>query len=66
MRTISPRTRRDKPTVITMDFVGGDPVAIDWQKLAPPTKLNQLGHDNGIGLLDLVENRFVGMKSPRL
>jgi argininosuccinate synthase len=45
---------------------GGDPVAIDGVKMSPATllaKLNQLGHDNGIGRLDLVENRFVGMKS---
>jgi argininosuccinate synthase len=66
MRTISPEAAPDKPTVITIDFEKGDPVAIDGQKLSPAallTKLNQLGHDNGIGRLDLVENRFVGMKS---
>ena len=52
--------------MITIDFEKGDPVAIDGEKLSPAallTKLNQLGHDNGIGRLDLVENRFVGMKS---
>ena len=52
--------------VITLDFARGDPVAIDGVYLSPATllaKLNQLGHDNGIGRLDLVENRFVGMKS---
>src|ERR1700756_5181012 len=66
MRTISPEAAPDKPTVITIDFEKGDPVAIDGQKLLPAallTRLNELGHDNGIGRLDLVENRFVGMKS---
>jgi argininosuccinate synthase len=66
MRTISPEAAPDQPTVITIDYEKGDPVAIDGQKLSPAallTKLNQLGHDNGIGRLDLVENRFVGMKS---
>src|SRR6476469_4928299 len=65
-RTIAPEDAPDKPTVFTMDFEKGDPVAIDGQKLSPAallTKLNQLGHDNGVGRLDLVENRFVGMKS---
>ena len=65
-RTIAPEDAPDKPTVFTMDFVGGDPVAIDGQKLSPAallTRLNELGHDNGVGRLDLVENRFVGMKS---
>ena len=65
-RTISPEDAPDKATVITIDFEKGDPVAIDGEKLSPAallTKLNQLGHDNGIGRLDLVENRFVGMKS---
>ena len=61
-----PRTRRTRPTIITIDFEHGDPVAIDGERLSPAallTRLNQLGHDNGIGRLDLVENRFVGMKS---
>ncbi len=65
-RTISPEDAPDKPTIITIDFEKGDPVAIDGERLSPAallTKLNQLGHDNGIGRLDLVENRFVGMKS---
>jgi argininosuccinate synthase len=65
-RTISPEDAPDKATVITIDFEKGDPVAIDGEKLSPAallTKLNSLGHDNGIGRLDLVENRFVGMKS---
>jgi argininosuccinate synthase len=65
-RTISPEDAPDKPTIIEIDFEAGDPVAIDGQRLSPAellTQLNQLGHDNGIGRLDLVENRFVGMKS---
>jgi argininosuccinate synthase len=66
MRTISPEAAPDEPTIITMDFEGGDPVAVDGVRMSPATlltRLNQLGHDNGIGRLDLVENRFVGMKS---
>lgn len=66
MRTLSPEAAPDEPTIITMDFEGGDPVAIDGERMSPATlltRLNQLGHDNGIGRLDLVENRFVGMKS---
>ena len=65
-RTIAPEDAPDKATVFTMDFERGDPVAIDGEKLSPAallTKLNQLGHDNGVGRLDLVENRFIGMKS---
>jgi argininosuccinate synthase len=66
MRTISPEDAPDKPTVISIDFENGDPVAIDGERLSPAsllTRLNELGHDNGVGRLDLVENRFVGMKS---
>lgn len=65
-RSISPEAAPDTPTYITIDFEHGDPVAIDGQKLGPAallTKLNELGGANGIGRLDLVENRFVGMKS---
>src|SRR5246500_2404463 len=65
-RTIRPEDAPDKATVISIDFENGDPVAIDGVKLSPAallTKLNELGHDNGVGRLDLVENRFVGMKS---
>jgi len=65
-RTISPEAAPDKPTVFTIDFERGDPVAINGEALSPAallTKLNELGHDNGVGRLDLVENRFVGMKS---
>jgi argininosuccinate synthase len=65
-RTISPEDAPDKATYITIDFERGDPVAIDGVKMSPATiltNLNKLGRDNGIGRLDLVENRFVGMKS---
>ena len=65
-RTIDPEKAPDRPTYITVDFVQGDAVAIDGQALSPATllaRLNDLGRENGIGRLDLVENRFVGMKS---
>ena len=65
-RTISPEEAPDKATYITIDFTRGDPVAIDGQTMSPATllaKLNELAKANGIGRLDLVENRFVGMKS---
>src|SRR5579864_4203053 len=65
-RTIAPEDAPDKPTVFTMDFERGDPVAIDGRPLSPAallTELNALGHANGVGRLDLVENRYVGMKS---
>ncbi|MGI9353991.1 MAG: argininosuccinate synthase [Rhizobiaceae bacterium] len=66
MRTIAPMDAPDVPTEITIGFEQGDPVAINGQRLSPAellAELNRLGHDNGIGRLDLVENRFVGMKS---
>jgi argininosuccinate synthase len=65
-RTLDPEKAPDKPTVISVDFERGDAVAIDDKKMSPATllaKLNDLGKANGIGRLDLVENRFVGMKS---
>jgi len=65
-RTVDPEAAPDKATIVTIDFEKGDPVAVDGKKLSPAallTRLNKLGHDNGIGRLDLVENRFVGMKS---
>jgi argininosuccinate synthase len=65
-RTLGPEQAPDQATVIAIDFEKGDPVAIDGKKLSPAallTKLNALGRANGIGRLDLVENRFVGMKS---
>src|SRR5690349_2535899 len=66
MRTIAPEDAPDKPHVFTIDFEKGDAVAIDGVAMSPATlltKLNELGRDNGVGRLDLVENRFVGMKS---
>ncbi len=65
-RTLAPEQAPDKATYITVDFERGDAVAIDGKKMSPATllaKLNELGRANGIGRLDLVENRFVGMKS---
>jgi argininosuccinate synthase len=65
-RTISPEEAPDKATIVEIGFERGDPISIDGEALSPAallTRLNQLGHDNGIGRLDLVENRFVGMKS---
>jgi len=65
-RTIPPEEAPDKATEITIGFEKGDAVSIDGKKLSPAvllTKLNELGKENGIGRLDLVENRFVGMKS---
>ena len=65
-RTVAPEDAPDSPTEITIGFEAGDAVSIDGEKLSPAallTKLNQLGGANGIGRLDLVENRFVGMKS---
>ena len=65
-RTVSPEQAPDKATIIEIGFERGDPVSIDGQTLGPAAllaKLNDLGRDNGIGRLDLVENRFVGMKS---
>jgi argininosuccinate synthase len=65
-RTGDPEAAPDKPTYITVDFERGDAVAIDGKKLSPArllARLNDLGKLNGIGRLDLVENRFVGMKS---
>ncbi|OIO53737.1 MAG: argininosuccinate synthase [Alphaproteobacteria bacterium CG_4_10_14_0_2_um_filter_63_37] len=64
--SVSPEQAPDKATYIEIDFEGGDPVAIDGHQLTPATlltKLNELGGANGIGRLDLVENRYVGMKS---
>jgi argininosuccinate synthase len=65
-RTIAPEAAPDKVSYVEIEFELGDPVAIDGTKLSPATlltRLNELGKANGIGRLDLVENRFVGMKS---
>lgn len=64
--TVSPEKAPDRPTYLEMEFRNGDPVALDgvaMEPLALFSRLNQLGGANGIGRLDLVENRFVGMKS---
>ncbi len=65
-RTISPEEAPDKATIVEIGFERGDPVSIDGKAMSPATilmALNELGRANGIGRLDLVENRFVGMKS---
>jgi argininosuccinate synthase len=65
-RTISPEEAPDKATYVEIGFERGDAVSIDGQAMSPATlltRLNELGRANGIGRLDLVENRFVGMKS---
>jgi len=66
MRTVSPEAAPDKPTIITIGFEKGDAVSINGERLSPANllaKLNTYGRENGIGRIDLVENRFVGMKS---
>ena len=65
-RTKSPFEAPNKPTEIILEFLNGDPISLNRKKLSPATilhKLNILGGENGIGRIDLVENRFVGMKS---
>jgi argininosuccinate synthase len=65
-RTVDPEQAPDKASIITVGFERGDAVAIDGTAMSPATllaHLNELGRQNGIGRLDLVENRFVGMKS---
>jgi len=65
-RTVAPENAPDKPAYVEIDFLSGDPVAIDSKSLTPAAllaRLNELGGAHGIGRLDLVENRFVGMKS---
>lgn len=65
-RSVSPMDAPDEPTEITISFKAGDAVAINGEAMSPATllqALNDLGRDNGIGRIDLVENRFVGMKS---
>jgi argininosuccinate synthase len=64
--SVSPREAPDKPEVIEISFERGDPVAVDGEGLSPAAllaRLNLLGGRNGIGRVDLVENRFVGIKS---
>ncbi|MEQ1951737.1 argininosuccinate synthase [Mesorhizobium sp. CN2-181] len=65
-RSVSPMDAPDQVTEIVLTFKNGDPVALNGEAMSPATllsALNDLGRDNGIGRLDLVENRFVGMKS---
>jgi len=65
-RTVAPEAAPDEPTVLTIDFENGDPVAVNGQRLGPAallTRLNELAGANGVGRIDIVENRFVGMKS---
>ena len=65
-RTVSPEQAPDTATEISITFKGGDPIAIDGVEMSPATlltELNRLGGENAVGRLDLVENRFVGMKS---
>jgi argininosuccinate synthase len=65
-RTVAPEKAPDTPLYVEIEFKSGDPVAIDSKKLSPAaalTRLNELGGAHGVGRLDLVENRFVGMKS---
>ncbi len=64
--SVSPEKAPDRPTYIEMDFRDGDPVAVDGEQMSPAVlfeKVNSLGGQNGIGRIDLVENRYVGMKS---
>jgi argininosuccinate synthase len=65
-RSVAPELAPDTPSYIEIEFEKGDPVAVNGVRLSPAallTELNRLGGENGIGRLDLVENRFVGMKS---
>jgi argininosuccinate synthase len=65
-RSVAPEDAPDQATVVEIEFEKGDPVAVDGEKLSPAAlleKLNQLGGANGVGREDIVENRFVGMKS---
>ena len=66
LRTKNPEDAPDKSTLITIGFQNGDPISINDEKLSPSkllSKLNQIGGQNGVGRLDIVENRYVGMKS---
>ncbi len=66
MTTVSPEAAPDKPTYVEITFEKGVPVAVDGEKMsafAIVDHLNKIGGANGIGRVDIVENRFVGMKS---
>jgi argininosuccinate synthase len=65
-RSVAPERAPDRPAYVEIDFERGDPVAVDGDRLGPAALLERLNHlagEHGIGRLDLVENRFVGMKS---
>ena len=65
-RTVAPEKAPDKPTTIEIDFEAGDPAAVDGERLGPAAllgRLNDVAGANGVGRIDMVENRFVGMKS---
>ncbi len=65
-RMVTPMAAPDTPEEITIDFENGDATAVNGEKLSPAallTKLNELGGRNGVGCIDIVENRFIGMKS---
>jgi argininosuccinate synthase len=64
--TKSPEAAPDKPQYVEIEFEAGDPVAVDGEKLSPAnllTRLNHIGGEHGIGRIDLVENRYVSLKS---
>jgi argininosuccinate synthase len=64
--SVSPERAPDKPREVEIEYVAGDPVAVDGKKMSPATllaHLNKLGGEHGVGRVDLVENRYVGMKS---
>ncbi len=66
MLSVSPEKAPDKATIIEIQYEAGNPVAINGEKMSPATlleRLNQYGGENGVGRIDIVENRFVGMKS---
>ena len=65
-RTVAPEAAPDEPAYVEIAFEAGDPVAVDGERLSPAAllaRLNELGGAHGVGRLDLVENRFIGMKS---
>ena len=64
--SVSPEKAPDNPTVVEIEYEAGNPIAVNGEKLSPAKlleRLNQYGGENGIGRIDIVENRFVGMKS---
>ena len=66
MLSVSPEKAPDKATVIEIQYEAGNPVAVNGEKMSPATlleRLNEYGGENGVGRIDIVENRFVGMKS---